>query len=86
MINFVVSNTVEAGATATATNNNQDNDNISNTATNAGGRKRRKKRSWLKSINHSSSIDREIGRYMHDNFISFIAYLQISDIFPAFKY
>ena len=44
VINFVVSNTVEAGATATALNNNQDNDNISNTATNAGGRKRRRKR------------------------------------------
>lgn len=68
MINFVVSNTVEAGATATATNNNQDNDNISNTATNAGGRKRRKKRSWLKRINHGSPTDSELGRYMHDNF------------------
>ena len=42
VINFVVSNTVDAGATATATNNNQDNDDISNTATNAGGKRRKR--------------------------------------------
>ena len=34
-----------APATATATNENQDNDVISNTAQNAGGRRKRKKRS-----------------------------------------
>lgn len=64
MINFVVSNTVEAGATATATNNNQDNDNISNTATNAGGRKRRKKRSNSKQINDILPIKRHSGKQM----------------------
>ena len=42
--NFSVVNTVVAPATATAINENQDNDVISNTAQNAGG-KRRKKRS-----------------------------------------
>merc|ERR1719322_678447 len=41
--NFSVVNTVVAPATATATNENQDNDVISNTATNAGGRRKRKK-------------------------------------------
>ena len=64
VINFVVSNTVEAGATATATNNNQDNDNISNTATNAGGRKRRKRRSYLKSIDRNIPITNELGTCM----------------------
>ena len=64
MINFVVSNTVEAGATATATNNNQDNDNISNTATNAGGRKRRKRRSYLKSIDRNIPITNDLGTCM----------------------
>ena len=43
--NFSVVNTVVAPATATATNENQDNDVISNTAQNAGGRRKRKKRS-----------------------------------------
>ena len=64
VINFVVSNTVEAGATATATNTNQDNDNISNTATNAGGRKRRKKRSYLKQINDILPIKSHAGKQM----------------------
>ena len=41
--NFSVVNTVIAPATATATNQNNDNDQITNTATNVGGR--RKKRS-----------------------------------------
>ena len=43
--NFSVVNTVVAPATATATNENQDNDNISTNAQNAGGRRKRKKRS-----------------------------------------
>ena len=43
--NFSVVNTVVAPATATAINENQDNDVISNTAQNAGGRRKRKKRS-----------------------------------------
>ena len=43
VINFVVSNTVDAGATASATNENQDNDNISNTATNTGKKRRRRR-------------------------------------------
>ena len=38
-------NTVEAPALAEAMNENQDNDEISNTATNVGGRRKRKKRS-----------------------------------------
>ena len=40
----MVSNSVSAPATASATNTNSDNDTIMNTASNAGGRKRRKKR------------------------------------------
>ena len=43
VINFVVSNTVDAGATASATNENQNNDNISNTATNTGKKRRRRR-------------------------------------------
>ena len=43
--NFSVINTVEAPALAEAMNENQDNDQISNTATNVGGRRKRKKRS-----------------------------------------
>ena len=43
VINFVVSNTVDAGATASAINENQDNDNISNTATNTGKKRRRRR-------------------------------------------
>ena len=43
-MNFVVVNSVEAGATASASNTNMDNDTIMNTAINAGGRKRRRKR------------------------------------------
>ena len=54
VINFVVSNTVDAGATASATNENQDNDNISNTATNTG-KKRRRKRSTGSGSNHIHS-------------------------------
>ena len=41
--NFVVSNSVNAPATAMASNTNSDNDMITNTAMNAGGRKRRKR-------------------------------------------
>ena len=41
--NFVVSNSVNAPATAMASNTNSDNDMITNTAMNAGGKKRRKR-------------------------------------------
>ena len=54
VINFVVSNTVDAGATASATNENQDNDNISNTATNTG-KKRRRRRSIGSARNYIHS-------------------------------
>ena len=54
VINFVVSNTVDAGATASATNENQDNDNISNTATNTG-KKRRRRRSTGSTKNYIES-------------------------------
>ena len=49
VINFVVENTVDAGATATATNENHDDDTISNTATNAGGKKRRRRDTILRT-------------------------------------
>ena len=42
-INFVVSNSVSAPANAMATNANSDNDMITNSAMNAGGRKRKKR-------------------------------------------
>ena len=41
--NFLVSNSVSAPANAMATNTNSDNDMITNTAMNAGGRRRRKR-------------------------------------------
>ena len=42
--NFLVSNSVSAPATAMATNTNSDNDSITNSAINAGGRKRKKRK------------------------------------------
>ena len=42
--NFLVSNSVSAPATAMATNTNSDNDSITNSAVNAGGRKRKKRK------------------------------------------
>ena len=42
--NFLVSNSVSAPATAMASNTNSDNDMITNSAVNAGGKRRRKRR------------------------------------------
>ena len=47
----MVTNSVSAPATASATNTNSDNDMITNTAANAGGRKRKKR--WATIIDQT---------------------------------
>ena len=70
VINFVVTNTVDAPATASATNNNEDNDDISNTGTNAGGKRKRKRRNASHFPHISNHVHEYLGSVEYNNFFS----------------
>ena len=68
--NFIVSNSVSAPANAMATNTNSDNDMITNGATNAGGRRKKRKAPTIDNLPMNDVL------FIHD----YIRPTKVSDI------